>query len=74
MYLYASLKKEDEEIFKEFGYDPEKCPRGFIVGAVEITGCAGFGGDYEIQLAGPERLAEFLKPVTSRSRCSGYRS
>ena len=63
VYIYASLGKRDEEDFIEFGYEPDKCPRGLIVGSVEITDCTGVEGDYEIHLANPERLSTFLKPV-----------
>gem|GEM_PF-5747363 len=52
-----------KKILKEFGYYSDKCPRGVIVGTVEIVDCTGVEGDYEIHLANPERLETFLKPV-----------
>lgn len=63
VYIYASLGMRDKEDYEEFGYKPEECPRGMIVGSVEIVDCTGVEGDYEIHLANPERLEEFLKPV-----------
>jgi hypothetical protein len=62
VYLYASLKPQEESEFNEFGYKREECPRGAIVGTVEIVDCTGFDGDYEIHLANPKRLETFLKP------------
>jgi hypothetical protein len=38
-------------------------PRGVIVGSVKIVGCEGEEDEYEIQLARPERLKDFLKPT-----------
>jgi hypothetical protein len=63
VYIYASLGMRDEKDFRKFGYDSDKCPRGVIVGTVEIADCTGVDGDYEIHLANPERLETFLKPV-----------
>jgi hypothetical protein len=63
VYLYASLGLADEATYREFGYEVDRCPRGFIVGSVEIVDCTGEEGEYEIQLARPERLKDFLKPT-----------
>jgi hypothetical protein len=63
VYLYASLRLEDDAIYREFGYEVGQCPRGFIVGSVEIVGCTGEEDEYEIQLARPERLKDFLQPT-----------
>ncbi len=63
VYIYASLGKRDKDDFDEYGYDPDKCPRGAIVGSVEIIDCTGRDGDYQIHLANPQRLDTFLKPV-----------
>ena len=63
VYLYASLKPETEEAFASWGYEKDKCPRGVIVGTVEIVDCTGVEGDYEIHLANPERLKRFKKPM-----------
>jgi ASCH domain-containing protein len=62
VYLYASLKPQADEEFEEYGYDVDKCPRGVIVGSVEIVDCTGYEGDYEIHLSNPMRLRTFLKP------------
>ena len=67
VYLYASLKKPILEDLEDFGYTSEECPRGAIVGTVEIVDCTGVEGDYEIHLANPERLKAFLKPKSSMS-------
>lgn len=63
VYLYASLRPASAEAFDEFGYDSARCPRGAIVGSVEIVDCTGVEGDYEIHLANPKRLRTFLKPI-----------
>jgi len=61
VYLYASLRLADEATYREFGYEVDQCPRGVIVGSVEIVGCTGEENEYEIQLARPKRLKDFLR-------------
>ncbi|MBS0265835.1 MAG: ASCH domain-containing protein, partial [Planctomycetes bacterium] len=59
VYIYASLAKPEpgaDEI--EAGL-----PRGLIVGTVEVVGCEGSDGEFEWQLANPERLPEPLAPL-----------
>lgn len=63
VYIYASLKPEDPDEFDYYGYDIDACPRGVIVGSVEIVDCTGEDGEYEIHLANPKRLKTFLKPT-----------
>jgi hypothetical protein len=63
VYLYASLGMRPEEDFKENGYDPDKCPRGVIVGTVDIVDCTFDGVYYNLHLANPVRLVKFLKPT-----------
>ncbi len=62
VYLYASKSQPYPETFEEYGYDKANCPTGVIVGTVDVVDCTGVEGDYEIHLANPERLKEFLNP------------
>ena len=63
VYLYASLRPADETAFRDFGYEVDQCPRGVVVGSVEVVGCTGEEDEYEIRLARPKRLKDFLQPT-----------
>ena len=62
VYIYASKTPGDKRDFEDLGIRPGDLPTGVLIGTVEITGCTGVPGDYEWQLANPERLSELIKP------------
>lgn len=57
--IYASLSKEDLPEAEHWGLDPDKLPRGVIIGTVELYDCDG--GDW--YLRDPKRLAEPIRPA-----------
>lgn len=62
VYVYASTKPADAELFAELRCEPGDLPTGVLVGTVEVIECTGADGEYEWHLARPKRLAKRLKP------------
>lgn len=65
VYIYASLTKpdvSDREICQDVGCSWDDLPKGVLVGTVEISDCDGSGGEYEWQLANPQRLETPIEP------------
>lgn len=58
--IHASLSKDSDEAFKDYGIDPKKIVRGAIIGAAEIVDCQGSDRDYAY-LIGEYKL--FEKPL-----------
>ncbi len=62
VHIHASLEPEHGDEFEYYGYDRDACPRGSIVGSVEIADCTGEDGYYQIHLTNPKQLKTFLRP------------
>jgi hypothetical protein len=64
VYIYASTRPAELDVFEELGAKPGDFPTGVLVGTVEIVGCEKpvSSEKYQWQLANPQRLAEPLKP------------
>ncbi len=62
VYIYASKKPGDLEVFATLRCEPGDLPTGVLIGTVEVVDCTGSDGDYEWHLARPKRLAKRLQP------------
>ena len=63
VYIYASMKPEEDDAWEEIGLQPGDLPTGVLVGTVEIVDCVKVGHrEYDWQLANPKRLKRQLKP------------
>jgi len=69
VYLYASLKPGNPDLYPELKDELRTFPTGMIVGTVEVVSCGKVRSwrhptEYEWHLANPERLARIVKPET----------
>jgi predicted transcriptional regulator len=62
VYLYASKTPAPQKAWNEIGLEAGTLPTGVIVGTVEVVGCRKVRGEYEWDLAKPNRLKRPLKP------------
>ncbi len=63
VYIYASTKPADAELFAKLGRQSGDLPTGVLVGTVEIVGCTQKGErDFHWHLANPKKLTKRLKP------------
>jgi hypothetical protein len=55
--IHTSQSKQSDDYFTDYAIDPTIVQRGAIVGAVKITSCVGFSGNYAYQLTNPIKFS-----------------
>ena len=67
IYIFASGALPDAKACAKYGLDPDDCPRGVLIGTVEIVDCEPGPAGYAWRLANPERLETPVRPTSPRA-------